>query len=125
MMFLSSSDAVIQSQSGEMKVPPLEFEKPIAELEERLESLREKADRTDLGLDPEVSKIEEKIDALRKEIYSNLTAWQRVTPLARLPWITSGNVLPTLPNCMGTDILVTMPPCHVDWLKLPAGRLRW
>ena len=77
-MFLSSSDAVIQSQSGEMKVPPLEFEKPIAELEERLESLREKADRTDLGLDPEVSKIEEKIDALRKEIYSNLTAWQRV-----------------------------------------------
>ena len=61
-----------------MKVAPLDFEKPIAELEDRLQSLREKADGTDLGLDPEVRKIEEKIGALRKEIYDNLTAWQRV-----------------------------------------------
>ena len=61
-----------------MKVAPLDFEKPIAELEDRLQSLREKADGTDLALDPEVRKIEEKIGALRKEIYDNLTAWQRV-----------------------------------------------
>ncbi len=61
-----------------MKVAPLDFEKPIAELEDRLESLREKADGTDLALAPEVRKIEEKISALRKEIYDNLTAWQRV-----------------------------------------------
>ena len=61
-----------------MKVAPLDFEKPIAELEDRLQSLREKADGTDLALDPEVRKIEEKIGALRKEIYENLTAWQRV-----------------------------------------------
>lgn len=61
-----------------MKVAPLDFEKPIAELEDRLQSLREKARGTDLGLDPEVRKIEEKIGALRKEIYDNLTAWQRV-----------------------------------------------
>ncbi|MBU3665070.1 MAG: acetyl-CoA carboxylase carboxyltransferase subunit alpha [Chthoniobacterales bacterium] len=61
-----------------MKVQPLDFEKPIAELEERLEELREKAVGTDLGVDPEVRKIEEKIGALKKEIYSNLSAWQRV-----------------------------------------------
>jgi len=61
-----------------MKVVPLEFEKPITELEERLESLREKAKGTDLSFAPEVRKIEQKIGALRREIYENLTAWQRV-----------------------------------------------
>ena len=61
-----------------MKVQPLDFEKPIAELEEQLERLREKANGTDLGVDSEVAKIEKKIGALRKEIYENLTAWQRV-----------------------------------------------
>lgn len=61
-----------------MKVQPLDFEKPIAELEEQLGDLREKAAGTDLGVDPEVKKIERKINALKKEIYENLTAWQRV-----------------------------------------------
>ena len=61
-----------------MKVAPLDFEKPIAELQDRLESLREKADGSDVALAPEVRKIEEKIDALSREIYENLTAWQRV-----------------------------------------------
>ena len=61
-----------------MKVQPLDFEKPIVELEEQLERLREKANGTDLGVDSEVGKIEKKIGALRKEIYENLTAWQRV-----------------------------------------------
>ena len=61
-----------------MKVQPLDFEKPIAELEDQLERLRDKANGTDLGLDAEVEKIEKKIGALKKEIYENLTAWQRV-----------------------------------------------
>jgi acetyl-CoA carboxylase carboxyl transferase subunit alpha len=61
-----------------MKVPPLDFEKPIAELEDQLDRLREKANGTDLAVESEVKKIEKKIGALRKEIYENLTAWQRV-----------------------------------------------
>lgn len=61
-----------------MKVQPLDFEKPIAELEDQLEKLREKANGTDLGVDSEVGRIEKKIQALKKEIYENLTAWQRV-----------------------------------------------
>jgi acetyl-CoA carboxylase carboxyl transferase subunit alpha len=61
-----------------MKVQPLDFEKPIAELEDQLETLRDKANGQDLGVDSEVSKIEEKISAMRREIYENLTAWQRV-----------------------------------------------
>ncbi len=61
-----------------MKVQPLEFEKPITELEERLEDLRKQAKGQDLSVDPEVRRIESKIEGLRREIYENLTAWQRV-----------------------------------------------
>lgn len=61
-----------------MNLQPLDFEKPIAELESHLGNLREKASGQDLGVDPEVRKIEQKIAALRREIYENLTAWQRV-----------------------------------------------
>jgi acetyl-CoA carboxylase carboxyl transferase subunit alpha len=61
-----------------MKVQPLDFERPIAELEDQLDRLREKANGTDLAVGGEVAKIEKKIGALRKEIYENLTAWQRV-----------------------------------------------
>jgi len=61
-----------------MQVQPLDFEKPIAELEDQLDRLRDKASGTDLGVDAEVNKIEKKIGALKKEIYENLTAWQRV-----------------------------------------------
>ena len=61
-----------------MKAAPLDFEKPIAELEERLQQLRDHADGQELAVGPEVRKIEQKIASLRKEIYENLTAWQRV-----------------------------------------------
>jgi acetyl-CoA carboxylase carboxyl transferase subunit alpha len=67
-----------------MKVPPLDFERPIAELEEQLERLREKANGTDLGVGSETGRIEKKIGALKNEIYENLTAWQRVQ-IARHP----------------------------------------
>jgi acetyl-CoA carboxylase carboxyl transferase subunit alpha len=61
-----------------MKVAPLDFEKPIAELEERLQDLRDRANGHELPVGPEMKKIEQKIATLRKEIYENLTAWQRV-----------------------------------------------
>jgi len=61
-----------------MNVAPLEFEKPILELEDQLRSLQKKLQEHALDLDPEVRRMEEKIDSTRHRIYSNLTAWQRV-----------------------------------------------
>jgi acetyl-CoA carboxylase carboxyl transferase subunit alpha len=61
-----------------MKVQPLDFEKPLVELEEQLNRLREKAGSTELSADGEMQKIEQKIAVLKCEIYENLTAWQRV-----------------------------------------------
>src|SRR5919205_1632430 len=61
-----------------MALQPLDFEKPILELQRRLEEIREHSDRHDVDLDSEVEAMEAKINATRREIYENLTAWQRV-----------------------------------------------
>jgi len=62
----------------------LDFERPIVDLENRLEQLRRIDDGTDKNLREEAGKLEKKIAKIRKEIFSNLTRWQ-ITQLARHP----------------------------------------
>jgi acetyl-CoA carboxylase carboxyl transferase subunit alpha len=64
----------------------LDFEKPIAELQSKLEELRKHRETHGLGVnfEEEAARIEKKIAETRKQIFSNLTAWQRVQ-LARHP----------------------------------------
>src|SRR5689334_13027902 len=64
----------------------LDFEKPIAELQRKLEELNKHREDHRLGVnfDEEVATIERKIAETRKQIFTNLTAWQRVQ-LARHP----------------------------------------
>src|SRR6185503_18550263 len=64
----------------------LYFEKPITELQNKLEELKKHPETHSLSisLKDEVAQIEKKIAETRKEIFSNLTAWQRVQ-LARHP----------------------------------------
>lgn len=61
-----------------MNIQPLEFEKPILELEAKLEDLKRHLADRNIDLDPEVRRMQEKINATRNEIYGRLTAWQRV-----------------------------------------------
>jgi acetyl-CoA carboxylase carboxyl transferase subunit alpha len=61
-----------------MKPKSLEFEKPIADLEQKLEEIKRHVQDQDIDLDPEVKRMQEKIEATRRDIYTNLTAWQRV-----------------------------------------------
>ncbi len=62
----------------------LEFERPVVELEEKIHEMREYALSSGLELDDDIKRLEKKAGQLRKEIYSNLTRWQRVQ-LARHP----------------------------------------
>ena len=62
----------------------LEFEKPIEELETKIEELRRISDGKDINLAGEVRKMEKKVRDLRTEIFSKLTPWQK-TLLARHP----------------------------------------
>jgi len=61
-----------------MNTQPLEFEKPILELEAKLEDLKRHLADKNIDLAPEVRRMQEKIEATRNEIYGRLTAWQRV-----------------------------------------------
>ncbi|MFN2621752.1 MAG: acetyl-CoA carboxylase carboxyltransferase subunit alpha [Chthoniobacterales bacterium] len=61
-----------------MESHPLDFEKPILELQRRLQDLKDHSDRHDLDFDSEVEAMETKIRETRRQIYDNLTAWQRV-----------------------------------------------
>jgi acetyl-CoA carboxylase carboxyl transferase subunit alpha len=56
----------------------LDFEKPIEDLEKELVKLKEVAMKSKVDLTSSISELEEKINNKRKEIYSSLTAWQRV-----------------------------------------------
>jgi acetyl-CoA carboxylase carboxyl transferase subunit alpha len=56
----------------------LDFEKPIQELQEQLDNLRQVKEKSKLKSDDAIKELEEKIDATRKEIYGNLSPWQKV-----------------------------------------------
>jgi acetyl-CoA carboxylase carboxyl transferase subunit alpha len=63
----------------------LEFEKPIAELEGKIEELRQiGADGGSVAIDDEVSRLQTKLAQLVKDTYDNLTPWQK-TQVARHP----------------------------------------
>ncbi len=60
----------------------LDFEKPIIELEKKIEEMRSFEDNLDIK--EEIEQLEEKVTQLKNNIYNNLTRWQRVQ-LARHP----------------------------------------
>ena len=62
----------------------LDFEKPVIELEKKIEELKKFTDDEDLDLTSEIARINERLEKLKKEIFLNLTSWQKVQ-LARHP----------------------------------------
>lgn len=62
----------------------LDFEKPILELERKIEELKKFSSSQKLDINSEISKLEEKLDKVKREIFLNLTPWQRVQ-IARHP----------------------------------------
>jgi acetyl-CoA carboxylase carboxyl transferase subunit alpha len=62
----------------------LEFEKPLRDLTRQLDELRQQSVETNVDLVHETRSIEKKIEQMQREIYSNLTPWQKVL-VARHP----------------------------------------
>ena len=62
----------------------LDFEKPIIELENKLNQMKDIAAKNGKSLDNEALSLEDKIIELKKDIFSNLTRWQKVQ-LSRHP----------------------------------------
>jgi len=62
----------------------LEFEKPIIELQEKIDELKSFNEDKGGGLEKEIQKLEERLSKVKDEIFSNLTPWEKVE-LARHP----------------------------------------
>jgi acetyl-CoA carboxylase carboxyl transferase subunit alpha len=62
----------------------LEFEKPVTELENKIEELKRLADGKDMNITTEIKKLEKKARDLRADIFSRITPWQK-TLIARHP----------------------------------------
>ena len=64
----------------------LDFEKPIAELQNKLAELKKhpEAHSLDISFEEEVAMIEKKLEETRRQIFANLSAWDRVK-IARHP----------------------------------------
>lgn len=62
----------------------LDFEKPIAEIEGKIEELRHLPESPDMNISEEVERLSEKVDKLIRSTYAKLTPWQK-TQVARHP----------------------------------------
>jgi acetyl-CoA carboxylase carboxyl transferase subunit alpha len=62
----------------------LDFEKPIVELEKKIQELKSFVVDKKIDLSQEISRLEEKLESLKESTYAHLTAWQRVQ-IARHP----------------------------------------
>lgn len=67
-----------------MNLNYLDFEQPIADLEAKIEELRNVADGNAVNISEEIARLEKKSQSLTEQIFSKLTAWQ-VAQLARHP----------------------------------------
>jgi len=67
-----------------MKTTFLEFEQPVAELENRIEELRFVQDDSAVDISDEIQRLAKRSQVLTKEIYGKLTPWQ-VAQVARHP----------------------------------------
>ena len=62
----------------------LDFEKPVVELEKKIQELKTFISEKKIDLSSEVTRLEEKLQHLKKDTYGNLSPWQRVQ-IARHP----------------------------------------
>ncbi len=62
----------------------LDFEKPVRALEKQIEELQEAEKKSEIDISKEITALQKKVNSLIKEIYSNLTPWERVQ-LSRHP----------------------------------------
>lgn len=64
----------------------LDFEKPIVELENKLQDIKRMASNSSkkVSMEPEIKKLEQKLEKMKDDVYKNLSAWQRVQ-VARHP----------------------------------------
>ena len=73
-----------QASAKNVNLQFLDFEQPIAELEEKIEELRKVESDSEINIGDEISRLSERSEELTRRIFSSLSPWQ-VPKLARRP----------------------------------------
>jgi acetyl-CoA carboxylase carboxyl transferase subunit alpha len=55
-----------------------DFEKPIADLQQQIDKVKQVADKTKVDMSATLTELETKLESAKNEIYRNLTRWQQV-----------------------------------------------
>lgn len=55
-----------------------DFEKPIADLQQQIEKVKQVSEKTKVDMTATVAELEQKLNAAKEQAYSNLTGWQKV-----------------------------------------------
>src|ERR1700744_2618205 len=55
-----------------------DFEKPLADLQQQIEKVKQVEDKNKLDMSATITELENKLEDAKKEVYSNLTGWQKV-----------------------------------------------
>ncbi|OKS84667.1 acetyl-CoA carboxylase carboxyltransferase subunit alpha [Mucilaginibacter polytrichastri] len=55
-----------------------DFEKPLSDLQSQIEKVKQVEDKTQVDMSATLTELEDKFETTKKQIYSNLTGWQRV-----------------------------------------------
>jgi len=106
----------------------LEFEQPLAELENKIEQLRYVQADSAVDISDEIGRLQQKSQSLAKEIYAKLTPWQTAL-VARHPqrpysWTTCAKSSPTSTNCTATACTPTTSPSWAAW-RASTARPAW
>src|SRR5437868_3902041 len=91
-----------------MEWQPLDFERPIFDLERRLQDLKDHSDKHDVDLNPAIRELNTRLRETRRRIYGNLSAWQRVQ-IAR--------------HTQRPFALDYIERCFTNWVELHGDRL--
>ena len=67
-----------------MNLNYLDFEQPVAELQQKIEELRHSTAGSEVSLTEEIARLEQKSKELTEQVFANLTPWQ-VAQMARHP----------------------------------------
>ena len=59
-------------------ITSFDFDKPIAELKQQVEKVKQVAEKTKVNMSATLKELEEKIEKTQNDIYSNLSGWQQV-----------------------------------------------
>ena len=93
----------------------LDFEKPLAELEEQIKQIRDLANETEVDVTEKIAQLEDRATQLRKEIFSSLTPQQRLQVARHPRRPTTLDYIQAIKNTPGSPVMPAPGTVEAAW----------